>query len=253
MSKKIRILSYLLSTGKFKDSNDLTKVIQDNRVRVGDRVVHSLNFEFRPSTETVFVDNHKVTPLEHSYYLFHKPIGIISQKNDAEGRLSVWDFLAKNAILPPAKVNALVTIGRLDIDTQGLLLITTDRNFVNKISNPSSKIEKEYYVVADGVVSDASLERLRSGVRLSVKVHNKRKTITTLPAQVRLLKRSSNKTELSIVITEGKKRQVRAMLFAVGHKVTFLQRTRIGHFLLGKIPVGQISPVSHADFMKLLR
>lgn len=244
MGKKVKIGQFLLRTGKFKDLNEVLSLLKTGRVRIGDKIITSGLFEFRPSTKPVYIDSTKVELNNDKVYIaINKPEGVICQKNDAEGRPDVWLMLRKLG-MPGQKVNSLVTIGRLDINTEGLLIMTNDGNLVNKLLQPNNKVEKEYYAIVNGFLTDDDIRKLESGIDIEVKVDGKREIIHTQPAKVRLINRTKEKSELTLVIHEGKKRQVRIMLFTLDHDVLFLRRIRIGKLTLGDLKVGQYREIT---------
>jgi pseudouridine synthase len=248
MGKKVKITPFLLRTGLYNDSHEITALIKDGKVRVGDRIVHTTGFEFRPSTEHVFVDGKPVEPRkEQHYYMFNKPIGVICQKNDAKGRPTVWDWLKKNSPLEENVIQALVTVGRLDINTEGLLLLTTDGELVNKVIQPEFKIPKEYHCIVKGEVEEEMLEPIRKGMKVSIKTPEGRENVNTLPAQATLIQKGPTKSTLSISIIEGKKRQVRAMLEAIGHPALQLRREKIGKLELGNLKTGTVRRLSKEE------
>jgi pseudouridine synthase len=250
---KIRLLPFLMRSGKFKDSHEIEKLIQEGRIRVNHRVVHSKLFEFRPVNHTVYIDNKPVaTREEQLYFMFHKPEGVVCQKNDAMGRPSVWDYLKKHSKLSESEIQALATVGRLDLGTSGLILLTTDGELVNKVAQPASGIEKEYHVVADGSVGEDLVERLRKGVDIPVEVEGKTETVKTKPCTVTVVSRNAKETALRIVLKEGKKRQVRMMMRAVGHPVITLRRERVGGVSLGALELGGLRKFAKEELTSLL-
>jgi len=253
MGKKIRIFPFLLRTGKFKDSNEVMKLIKDGKVKVGDRVITNLMFQFRPNTKPVYVNNEKIEgQKEELYFIFNKPQGVICQKNDSKGRPSIWDWLESHSDLKEEEINSLVSVGRIDINTEGLLILTNDSSIVNHVLQPKNHIEKEYYTVVKNFLSDKAVSQLEQGINITVGYKGKKKKIHALPAKVRILSRNQSKSEIMIEICEGKRRQVREMLNTVGNPVTFLRRERIGKILLEDLKVGKIKSISKEEIQNLL-
>lgn len=166
-------------------------------------------------------------PLEAAarlYILLYKPKGYLTTRKDPEGRPTVYDLIRD--------VPGWVTpVGRLDLDTSGLLLLTNDTDFADRTMSPEFKVPKTYLVKASTLLSDEQLERLRGGVQLS--------DGPTRPAQVERIRDSGKYTHLSITITEGRNRQVRRMLEAVESKVLKLVRMAIGDLTIGDLPIGK--------------
>ncbi len=183
-----------------------------------------------------------MNPNKLKYFLLNKPYGILTQFTDKEGRKTLRDLydFPKN----------VYSVGRLDRDSEGLLLLTDDKSLTDFLLNPANKHEKEYYVQIEGNPEEASLEKLRSGVILEGK--------KTLPAKVRKIstpafsprvppireRKNIPTSWLSISITEGRNRQVRKMTARVGHPTLRLIRVRIKNLLLNGLPPGKIKELS---------
>jgi len=253
MGKKIRILQFLLRTGKFHDSNQVIDLIRKGKVKVGGREVFTPNFEFRPSTKKVTLDGEVLEGRkDHVYLALHKPEGILCQKNDAEGRPNVWQWLEKYTEIPKSDINSLVTVGRLDIDTEGLLLMTTDGDLVNEVLQPESKVAKQYYAILEGKLTEKLADKLRNGLEISIKLKGRWERMFTLPAEVRIISSSNDESKASITIVEGKKRQVKAMFRQVGTPVVYLRREKIGNLDVKTIPQGKIRMLTREDIERLI-
>lgn len=187
--------------------------------------------------DKVTLDGKPVKPGAKVYLLLYKPKGYLTTYKDPEGRPTIYDLLGEVE-------QYVVPVGRLDLDTSGLLLLTNDTQFAERIMNPDFKVPKTYQVKAQGVLTDEQIQRLRDGVELS--------DGPTRPAVVTRLRDSGNSTFLEITITEGRNRQVRRMLEAVDSKVRKLVRTAIGPIRIGKLEVGKIRELTPAE-VDLLR
>jgi 23S rRNA pseudouridine2605 synthase len=163
------------------------------------------------------LDPHRVP----RYLAFHKPTGVVTTRRATHGEPTVMDILDVE--------QALFPVGRLDKDTSGLLLFTNDGDWANLIAHPRYRIEKEYEVVVRGVPSRRALQRLRAGIELEGGV-------VTAPAAVDVIDPVLENARLSVTVIEGKKRQIRLMMAAVGHPVLHLQRVRIGPIELDGLP-----------------
>jgi pseudouridine synthase len=166
----------------------------------------------------------------------YKPRGYLTTLKDPAGRPTVYDLL-------PDDTPWVVPVGRLDLDTSGLLILTNDTRFADTVASPDRKIPKTYLVKAAHRLDDPQLERLRAGVELS--------DGPTRPAIVKRVRDSAKYTFLEITITEGRNRQVRRMLEAVDSKVLKLVRTAIGPLRIGDLPIGCVRPLT-ADEVRLL-
>jgi 23S rRNA pseudouridine2605 synthase len=159
-----------------------------------------------------------------SYLAFHKPVGYTTSTRSTHGEHTMYELLD----LP----GRLFPVGRLDMETSGLLLLTNDGEWANIVTHPRYEVEKEYRALVRGVPSSTALHRLRSGVTLP-------EGETTQPARVEIVSREGSDTWLTIILTEGKKRQIRLITQAVGHPAMSLERIRIGDVHLGDLPSGK--------------
>jgi 23S rRNA pseudouridine2605 synthase len=167
----------------------------------------------------------------------HKPRGIVTTRRDERGRRTVYD------LLPPG-LPWIFPAGRLDADSEGLLILTTDAALAMRLTEPEHHVAKTYHVTLSGRPTPATLDRLRRGVELA--------DGRTRPAQVRLLEESENGSVLEMILTEGRNRQIRRMAVAVGHRVKRLVRVAIGRYVLGDLPPGASRPLDAADRERLL-
>jgi pseudouridine synthase len=183
----------------------------------------------------VTVDGRAVRPEPHEYHLLNKPRGVVTTAHDPEGRRKVTDLVRSRARLYP--------VGRLDIDTTGLILLTNDGELANVLMHPRYEIEKKYTVRVRGKVTDSALEQLRSGVELE--------DGRTAPAKVQVVERDARRTVLDVVIHEGRNRQVRRMCEAVGHTVIELARTGYASLDLGDLKTGRSRELDHDEVERL--
>src|SRR5947208_8179143 len=225
-------LSRFLAHAGIASRRHAEELIAAGRVQVNGVTVATQGTRINPDTDIVLVDNKPVrTASKRVYLMLHKPIGYISTAYDPQGRPTVLDLL-------PAELRALrvYPVGRLDIDTSGLLLLTNDGDFALHLTHPRYAMQKHYQVLVKGCPSESTLIALRSGVTIT---EDKGNSHTTAPAQVSLLWKAGTDCWLSLIIHEGRKRQVRRMLAAVGHPVLELSRVGIGPIELGDMPVGK--------------
>src|SRR6266568_2097637 len=208
------------------------ELIADGRVRVNGVVVNAQGTRIEPEHDEVRVDGKGVFPIVRKVYLLlHKPVGYVTTAQDPQGRPTVLDLL-------PSELRSLrvYPVGRLDIDTSGLLLLTNDGDFALRMTHPRYSAQKHYQALVQGCPGEAALAALRRGVMIS---EESGKQYLTAPAQVSLLRREDTNCWLLLTIHEGRKRQVRRMLSAVGHPVLQLIRVGIGSLTLGDLPVGE--------------
>ena len=215
--------------------------IVQGRVAVNGRCVRELGTQADPARDSIRVDGRLLRPAASGVYLaFHKPGGVLTTMRDTEGRPTVADYLRAGGH-PPGVVPA----GRLDYGTSGLLLLSNDGDLVHLLTHPRHGVRKAYEVKLSGTPTEEQLERLRRGVRLEDGV--------TAPARVRVLRRLKRKAWLCIELREGRNRQVRRMVEAVGHKVERLVRSRFGPIALGALAPGALRPLSGEEVAALRR
>ena len=178
-----------------------------------------------PDADHVTVEGRAVQAhAETAWFAVHKPEGVIVTTSDPERRTTLFDLLGEQSD------RRLFAVGRLDFDSSGLILVTDDGPLANRLAHPRNKVPKEYVAVVRGIPGEPDLRRLRDGVELEDGV--------TRPAQVELLGSAKGVSEVRIVITEGRNRQVRRMFEAVGHEVRRLHRTGFGPIRLGRLKAG---------------
>ena len=200
-----------------------------------------------PEVDHVTVDGRAVKPVtRHRYLMVNKPLGVITTAKDEASRTTVLDVVGEEGMAG----HRLFPVGRLDGDTTGLLLLTDDGDLAFRLTHPRYKAAKEYIASVTGNPNAQDLESLRTGIKLDDGV--------TKPADVEVLRitpgsRDSGLTELRIVIREGRHRQVRRMLHAVGHKVQSLQRVGFGPLKLGRLKVGGWRVLGEAEIAALHR
>lgn len=205
------------------------ELISEGRVTVNGRAV-SLGMKADPERDYIKVDGKLITgpsrkSPQKAYIMFNKPRNVVTTLSDPEGRPAVKDYLksVKYRVFP---------VGRLDFDSEGLLLLTNDGDFANAIMHPSQRIPKTYLVKVKGIIEDGKIEKLRHGVTLE--------DGRTLPARVKKIKELSNNSWMEITIYEGRKRQVRRMIEKTGHDVIRLQRIAIDGLKLGDLKPGEM-------------
>lgn len=208
------------------------ELIAAGRVRVNGNVITAQGTRIDPRNDRVTVDGKAIQAVQkHVYLLLHKPPGYVTTARDPQGRPTVLDLLP-----PELRALRVYPVGRLDRDTSGLLLLTNDGDFALRLSHPRYSQEKRYSALVRGCPTERDLERLRSGVSFR---EDDGSIFTSSPAQARLLRRVGNDCWLELTIHEGRKRQIRRMLSALGFSVTRLKRVSIGSVTLGDVPVGK--------------
>lgn len=217
-------LQKIISTAGVASRRAAEDLIVEGRVRVNGKVVSELGAKADAAHDHIKVDGKLINPVQpRAYVMLNKPTGYVTTMSDPEGRPVVSDLLkgVKARVYP---------VGRLDYNTEGLLLLTSDGDFAHLITHPKHELPKTYLVKIKGVLTDANIEALQRGVFL--------KDGKTAPAKVKKLRKEEANSWVEITIHEGKKRQVRRMIDYTGHSVIKLKRVRIGGLNLGNLPTG---------------
>jgi len=211
--------------------------IGQGRVRVNGRLIQTPDHWLDPERDRVTLDGKPIRRSRPVYLLLYKPKGYLTTHQDPQGRPTVYDLLkdVRQWVVP---------VGRLDLDSSGLLLLTNDTEFAERVANPDYKIPKAYLVKTSTRLAEEQLEQLRHGVVL--------KDGPTRQALVERLRDSGNHTFFEITITEGRNRQVRRMVEAVGSRALKLVRTAIGSLRIGDLEIGKFRPLTAAELRELL-
>jgi 23S rRNA pseudouridine2605 synthase len=198
-------------------------------VEVDGEVVTRLGTKVDPTTAVIRVEGRRLPPVSaHVYLVLNKPRGVVSTMSDPQGRRTLSDFVVD-------RPERLFHVGRLDTDTDGLILLTNDGEFANRMAHPSYEVDKTYVAEVEGGVSRATLKQLREGVTLD--------DGPTAPARVRVVQQRGDNTALEIVVHEGRNRIVRRMCEAVGYPVRRLVRTRVGPIADRRLAPGTWRPL----------
>jgi 23S rRNA pseudouridine2605 synthase len=221
------------------------ELIASGHVQVNGVVVTTQGVRIDPVHDRVCVDGKRVDALtSHIYLLLNKPVGYVCTAYDPQGRPTVLE------LLPPAILQLRVyPVGRLDIDTSGLLLLTNDGDFALHLAHPRYAKQKHYEALVQGHPSPQALAALHAGVVIT---EDDGRSYQTSPAQVRLQRQTGHDSWLALTIHEGHKRQVRRMLAAVGHPVRQLTRVGLGSLTLQGVPIGQWRYLTEAEVTMLL-
>jgi 23S rRNA pseudouridine2605 synthase len=212
------------------------EIIAEGRVTVNGETA-SIGMKADPSKCHIKVDGKLIfRPEPKVHLMFNKPVGVVSTLADPEGRPTVKDYLkgVKFRVFP---------VGRLDYDSEGLLLLTNDGEFSNELLHPSRKIPKTYVVKVKGIMPEEKVGKLRQGVRLE--------DGRTQPARVRFIREAEANSWIEITITEGRKRQVRRMVEAVGHPALKLRRISVSGVKLAGLKIGEIRPLTEKELQTL--
>ncbi len=231
-----KTLDRILSRAGLGSRTDARKWIGAGRVTVNGKVVQTPDHWVDADHDRVCLDGKPIVAAKKIYLLLYKPKGYITSYKDPEGRPTVYDLIGDVG-------QWIAPVGRLDQDTSGLLLMTNDNDLADHITDPEHKVPKTYLVKTSSVLTDEAIAHLRQGVELS--------DGPTRPAQVRRVRDSATSTFLEMTITEGRNRQVRRMIEAVGSRVRKLVRTALGSLTIGDLPIGLYRELTAAEVARL--
>lgn len=231
-------LNKFLSNSGVASRRKCDEIIKEGKVFVNGRQVTELGTQINEKKDKVTVEGKKISlPSSFVYIKFNKPKGYACTAHDEKGRKTIYDLIPSE--------ERLFSIGRLDYDTEGLLLLTNDGDFANKVAHPKYSIEKEYRVTVEGETKESELAVMRKGVV----VNGER-----MPsARVEKLSQDEKYTKLSVVIDEGQNRQVRRMFEAIGKNIHLLKRVRIGSVRLGGLKRGDYRDMTEEELNSLVR
>ena len=230
-------LQKVLSSAGLGSRRACEALIEEGRVEVDGKRITEQGLRIDPRTAVVRVDGERVpTAPDTAVFAFNKPRGVISTMSDEEGRPCVGDYVA-------GRTERLFHVGRLDADTEGLLILTNDGELANRLGHPSHQVDKTYVATVRGQVSPQELRTLRQGVELEDGFAQ--------CDSARLLQKLPDRSLIELVIHEGRNRIIRRMLAEVGRPVTDLVRTRIGPIHLGQQRPGVIRAISGAELRSL--
>lgn len=246
-----RLQKILARAGVATSRRKAEELIQEGRVTINGRVAE-LGEKADPERDAIKVDSRRIQPLqEHHYFLLNKPKGVMSTVTDPEGRRTVIDFV------PPGMRKALVPVGRLDFNTEGLLLLTDDGEFAQRVAHPRYGSVKTYEVKVKGMASEAQLEKLRAGIVIDGKRTAPARITSRAPFKTAGARRKADaEGENSwwiVELTEGRTRQIREMFFNVGHGVLKLRRVAIGTLRDRALPVGALRALTEKEVQRLLK
>ena len=232
----MRLQKYLALSGVASRRNS-EKLIAEGHVAVNGVVITEMGVQVDETADKITVDGAPIHLEEEKHYIaYYKPVGEVTTVSDPEGRATVMDKFRDYPV-------RLYPVGRLDFDSEGLLLLTNDGDMMNSLLHPSHEVDKTYLAKVSNRVEEESIRRLRAGVQLDGRL--------TSPAQVRLVRYESFATVLLVTIHEGRYRQVRRMFEAVGHQVVQLKRVGFGPIQLGDLPRGTWRSLTPNEIRKL--
>jgi 23S rRNA pseudouridine2605 synthase len=234
--RPIRLQKILAAAG-LGSRRECEELILAGRVEVDRQVVTELGAKADPQTQQVRVDGVNLPRIRPVYFMLNKPMGVVSTNRDPSGRPRVIDLVPY-----PGR---LFTVGRLDMSSEGLILVTNDGDLADRLTHPKYGVEKTYHVEVAGTLEHKQLEQMRKGVHLAEGFAR--------VVSVRVLKQFKQSTRLEIVLAEGRNREIRRILARIGHKVQRLKRVAIGPLKLADLPVGVARPLDPSELKDLKR
>lgn len=214
------------------------EIIAEGRVKVNGVVVTEMGTKVDPQKDTIEVDGEEIEKEKKVYLKLYKPEDYVTTVNDPQGRKTVLDLV--NGI-----EQRIYPVGRLDLDSSGLLLLTNDGDLTNKITHPSHEIDKEYMVVVNGHLRKDEIQKFKNGIELDEG--------KTSPAEIEEVNKDQKNTTYKVIIHEGMNRQIRRMFDNLGYDVVSLIRVRIGNISLGSLNPGKYRKLSSKELQDLLR
>ena len=211
-------------------------VIKDGRVSVNGLIVKEPSTSINIKNDNIKVDGVIIQEKKYDYIMFNKPQGYVTTKVSQRSAKTVFDLL-------PSSFQHLSPVGRLDKDTEGLLLFTNDGDTAYGLTHPKFNVDKVYFVEVEGCLNSQNKQKLEKGVIIDKK--------KTAPAKIKNVRVLSGSTELVITIHEGRKRQVRLMFSSIGHEVKYLKRLSQGPLVLGNLKVGKWRSLTEDERKKL--
>lgn len=225
MGEIVRLQKYIAMCGA-ASRRAAEELIAKGKVKVNGKIVREMGTKVEIGADEVVLSGEKLSYNDKKYYIMlNKPAGYVSTAKDQFDRPTVVELVNED-------ISArIVPVGRLDYETEGLLLLSNDGDFTYRVTHPKFKVDKTYIAVLKGGITISGLNKLRRGVDIG--------GFVTSPAEVEILDAEAGKTMIKIVIHEGKNRQVRRMFEAVGCKVEYLKRVQIGRVEIGNLPLGR--------------
>ena len=223
----MRLNKYLAECG-VASRRKSEQLILEGRVTVDGKKQDGLAVDVDPDKARVLLDGKIIRPInKHIYLKMNKPKGYVCTTSDEKGRKTVMDLLPEKY-----RSKRLFPVGRLDYDTEGLLLLTTDGDIAQALSHPAGEVPKTYIAKIEGQITEAELAKLRKGVEID--------GVMTKSCKAKVAEKDDNFTRLEITITEGRNRQIRKMLESIGKNTVFLKRVSIGEIRLGGVTRGTV-------------
>ncbi|MDY5439795.1 MAG: pseudouridine synthase [Eubacteriales bacterium] len=233
----MRINRFIASSG-ISSRRGAEELVRQGKIKVNNKVVTDLSTDINVDNDTVTYEGKKLKATQNfTYVMFYKPKGCVTTASDEKGRKTIYDYI-------DITDKRLFPVGRLDYDSEGLLLLTNDGDMAFKLTHPSNEVPKTYLVKVEGEVKEADLARLRNGVELDGE--------KTKRCKIKLREFQNGISSFDMTIYEGKNRQIRRMFETIDKEVIFLKRIAIGEVRLGGLTRGKTRFLNQKeiDFLK---
>jgi 23S rRNA pseudouridine2605 synthase len=236
LTEKVRLQKFIAAAG-LASRRAAEKMVAEGRIKVNGVTITTAGFTIDPQTDRIELDNRPIQAKTlKQYILFYKPKNMLTTVSDPFGRRTVMEMMPRQDIYP---------VGRLDQDTEGLLLLTDDGDLAFRLTHPRFKVEKKYRAYIKGIPGEEKLNLLRQGIALEEE--------TISPAGIKLLEQHGGNSVLLLTIHEGKKRQVKRMCSAIGHPVISLKRVGFAFLTLKGLKPGEYRSLTAEEVNKLYR
>ena len=227
----MRLNKFIASHSQFS-RRKADELIENGKILINGVLTKKLGTQINPEKDKIKVNGKLISPhTTKVYFALNKPANFITTRSDDLKRKTVMDLVPKIPNLKP--------VGRLDKDTEGLLLLSNDGDFINKLTHPKFECKKEYYVIIKGLLTEKEKRLLEKGTRLEGK--------KTSPAKIKIIKESETQTILTIKIHQGRNRQIRKMFASISLPVKYLQRIKIGNISLGSLKKGSYRVLTNSE------
>lgn len=229
-TKEKTTLARALSKMGIASRSVASNLIFSGQVRIGTHVIQNPEYRIKFPIHNLFINNQWVTEPKRVYFMIHKPKGVITTRSDEKGRKTIYDFLSQD-------IPWVFPVGRLDKESSGLLLLTNDSEWGNRILSPDRKVPKIYHVKINRLINDQDILIIQKGLKLS-------DSVEYLPVSIQKIRENKKSCWLEIILIEGKNRQIRKMLEHLRYRVENLVRIKVGKLDLGDLKPGEFRPVS---------
>jgi 23S rRNA pseudouridine2605 synthase len=228
--QKTQNISRVLSKQGICSRKQAAEIVKSGRIKINGRITTDPGWQIT-SRDKILLDNKPLQKKTKRYIILHKPAGYVTTRNDELGRKTVYSLLGD--------INEWVfPVGRLDQESEGLLIFTNDTALGNKLTDPNYKVPKTYEVLVKGIVTEDDLSRIRQGMDIG-------RGEKTQPAKIKILSQDNSSTSILMTITEGKNREIRRLFECLEKKVIRLIRTQFGPLSLANIPKGKWKEVDN--------